>query len=179
MSTIYTIGHSANDFDEFCNTLKSFGVQKVIDVRSYPGSRHVPAFNKENLEVELPIRRIEYAHFRKLGGRRKSYCKDDYLLVDGWKNQSFKNYASYTLTKEYEEGISELLAAAEIQTICIMCAESVPWKCHRLLISNTLADRGIEVVHIMGKGVGIPHELNRFGAAPISKNGRIIYPKQQ
>ncbi len=89
---LYTVGHSTTDFEKFCGTLKSFHIQTLIDVRSYPGSRHVPVFNKENLESELPKRQIDYIHLKNLGGRRKSYCKDDYLLVEGWKNQAFKNY---------------------------------------------------------------------------------------
>lgn len=175
---LYTVGHSTTDFKKFCDILKSFRIEKLIDVRSYPGSRYVPDFNKENLEVELPKRQIDYTHFRNLGGRRKSCCKDDYSLVEGWKNQAFQNYASYTLTEEYEEGIKRLIDAAKLQTVCIMCAESVPWKCHRLIISNTLASKGIEVFHIVGENC-IPHELNRFGAKAVLKDGKVLYPKAE
>lgn len=174
---VYTIGHSTLDFDKFCDLLSLFGVQKLVDVRSYPGSRYVPTFNKETLGVALKNRNIDYVHFSKLGGRRKSNNKQDYTLVEGWQNESFRNYASYTLTQEYKDGIDELLEIGKNCVICLMCAESVPWKCHRSIISNTLVDRGVEVLHIMSDGNAIPHELNKYGATVAKKDGDIIYPK--
>jgi uncharacterized protein (DUF488 family) len=176
---IYTIGHSTADFDTFIENLHSFNVQILIDVRSLPGSRHVPHFNKENLEIELPKRNIEYLHFPKLGGRRKSYVKDDYSLVDGWENKSFRNYASYTQTLEYAGGISELIEIAKVKLACLMCAESVPWKCHRSIISNTLTNLGIKVFHIMDKEKAELHHLNKYGAHTLEKNGKLIYPKSE
>lgn len=173
---IYTIGHSTTDFEKFCNILKHFEIQKLIDVRSYPGSRYVPKFNKENLEIELPLRQIDYMHFSQLGGRRKSSAQFE-CFVGGWKNASFKNYAAYTLTDKYEEGIAELLKIAQNKTVCIMCAESVPWKCHRLLISNTLTIKGVEVFHIMDENQLLLHELNKYGAKSLNSNGKVIYPK--
>ncbi len=174
---IYTIGHSNITLEKFVQCLQSFDIQKLIDVRSHPGSRYVPCYNKENLMQTLPAMQIEYSHFPQLGGRRKSCNLEDYDLVEGWKNTSFKNYASYTLTREYEEGIHALIKEAKHHNICIMCAESVPWKCHRLLISNTLTLRGLEVFHIMDKGECILHSLNKYGAKAEDKKGKLIYPK--
>ncbi len=174
---IFTIGHSVTKFDDFYNILKAFKIDRLFDVRSHPGSRYVPQYNKEDLAIELKKHGIDYVHFRKLGGRRKSNNQVDYTLVDGWRNQSFRNYASYTLTEEYNEGIKELISEASKDTICIMCAESVPWRCHRLLISNTLSNLGIEVIHILDKEHVIIHQLNKYGANAVSKDGKIIYPK--
>lgn len=176
---IFTIGHSHLDFSLFVSVLKSFHIEKLIDVRSMPGSRHVPQFNQETLSFELEKEKIEYVHFPKLGGRRKGSCKDDDERVNGWKNHSFQNYASYTMTPEYEEGIEELLAEAKKKSVCIMCAESVPWRCHRLLISNTLVSKGVEVFHIMSKRQYLLHELNRYGAHAEIHDGKVIYPLQK
>lgn len=174
---IYTIGHSTLDIADFCNCLLDYKIQNLVDVRSYPGSRYVPNFNKENLIITLPNYNITYTHLPKLGGRRKSYSNDDHNNVNGWKNQSFKNYASYTLTKEYETGINELIEYAKKQIICIMCAESVPWKCHRSIISNTLVDKGIKVYHIINENQLIAHKINMYGAKAKKINGKLFYPK--
>lgn len=173
---IYTVGHSSLDISKFCKILKSFGIEKIIDVRSYPGSRYVPQFNKETLGDEFKKEGIEYEHFSKLGGRRKS-CSIDNTLIEGWKNESFRNYASYTLSDEYEEGINELIEEGKKKTVAIMCAESVPWKCHRLLISNNLTNKGVEVIHIMGEGQSEMHQMNKYGAKTEKREGKIIYPE--
>lgn len=174
---IYTIGHSTLEFGEFAAALQSFGVQKLIDVRSIPGSRYVPQFNREQLADLLAGEGIAYAHFPKLGGRRKGR-PGDFEAVSGWKNSSFRNYAAYTLTEDYEEGIAELLAEAQAQRVCIMCAESVPWRCHRLLVSNTLYQRGVKVTHIMGPGKAMAHEWNRYGARAVLRGSAVIYPAE-
>lgn len=174
---IFTIGHSTTDFEQFCDTLNYYGIEKLIDVRSHPGSRYVPHFNKEFLSIELKKLQFDYLHLTKLGGRRKSKYESDYTLVNGWRNQSFRNYASYTLTDEYSEGIQQLINEASTKVVCIMCAESVPWRCHRLIISNTLVNMGIEVIHIINKNQTTVHQLNKYGASVQYQNGKIIYPK--
>ncbi|NLA86754.1 MAG: DUF488 domain-containing protein, partial [Clostridiales bacterium] len=117
---IYTIGHSAHEISEFIAFLKSFKIQMLADVRSIPGSRYAPQYNEENLEKSLKESGIKYLRIPRLGGRRKSSRLEDYALVAGWKNKSFKNYAAYALTDEYEKGIAELLSLAEKNAVCIM-----------------------------------------------------------
>lgn len=173
---IFTIGHSSLDLDTFLGLLASFGVRALVDVRSMPGSRYVPQFNREALSLELPQKQIAYLHFPQLGGRRKSSREEDRRPVEGWKNSSFRNYASYTMTGEYEEGIDALIAEARDKPVCIMCAESVPWRCHRLLIANTLVSRGVDVVHIMGEGKSVSHALGLYGAPPEVDGKKVIYP---
>ena len=174
----YTIGHSTHSAEEFVSLLKAYDIESLVDVRSYPGSRHEPQFNQENMKKWLPEASIEYHHMTDLGGRRKKNQDIDYSLVDGWRNNSFKNYAAYTLTKEYKEGIDKLIRCNQKQQVCYMCSESVPWRCHRLLISNTLTQQGMAVDHIMSEKKTIHHEVGLFGAKPILKDGVLIYPKQ-
>lgn len=174
----YTIGHSTHSAEEFISLLKTYNIASLVDVRSYPGSRHEPQFNQDDMEKWLPEAGIEYHHMSNLGGRRKKNRDIDYSLVDGWRNSSFKNYAAYTLTKEYKEGIEKLIERNQKQQVCYMCSESVPWRCHRLLISNTLTQKGLEVEHIMSEKKTIHHEVGLFGAKPVLENGVLIYPKQ-
>lgn len=176
---IFTIGHSTRSIDEFIKLLKENEIKLLADVRSHPGSRHVPWFNKESLEIILKYNDIEYCHLNILGGRKKSYDNSHYSLVSGWKNASFLNYASYTLTPEYESGIQQLLSEAAHKKTAIMCAESVPWRCHRLLISNTLFARGVEVHHIMDPHSTITHALNKYGAPATIQNGKVLYPSSE
>lgn len=175
---IYTVGHSTHSQEEFVSILKAYDIEVLVDVRSYPGSKYVPQFNKENMEKWIPENSIEYIHMKELGGRRKGRKDLDELLINGWQNTAFRNYAGYTLTPEYEEGINRLISIGEKKRVCYMCSESVPWRCHRLLISNTLVLRGINVYHIMTESKTITHELGMYGAIPVIKGSRLIYPKQ-
>lgn len=176
---IYTIGHSTHSEEEFISILKSYEIEVLVDVRSYPGSKYVPQFNKENMEIWIPENDIEYIYMKELGGRRKGNKDLDQSLIDGWENVAFRNYAGYTLTPEYEDGIKELIHIGEKKITCYMCSESVPWRCHRLLISNTLVLREIDVYHIMSETKTITHELGMYGASPVVIEGtKIIYPKE-
>ena len=175
---IYTIGHSTHSQEEFIEILKAYDIELLVDVRSYPGSKHVPHFNKENMEMWMPDKSIEYIHMRELGGRRKAIKDIDESLVDGWNKQAFRNYASYSLTDEYEEAIDSLISLAEKKTVAYMCAESLPWRCHRLIISNNLLAKGIDVHHIMSKTKTILHELGKFGAEAIVEGSKVIYPSK-
>lgn len=174
---IYTIGHSTHTTDEFIALLKEYNINIVVDVRSYPGSNYVPQFNKENIEEWLPEHDIQYIHLKDLGGRRNKNKDIDPALVDGWRQSSFRNYASYTFTKDYEEGINKLLSLAKDKQLAYMCSEAVPWRCHRLIISNTLVAKGINVHHIINKNETISHELGKYGAEPIIQDSKVIYPK--
>ena len=175
---IYTLGHSTHSEEDFISILKAYGIEVLVDVRSYPGSKYVPQFNKENMEIWISENDIEYIYMKELGGRRKGDKDLDKSLIDGWENVAFRNYAGYTLTPEYKDGINKLIDLAENKRVCYMCAESVPWRCHRLLISNTLVLRGIKVYHIMTQTKIITHELGMYGATPVIVGEDLIYPKQ-
>lgn len=176
---IYTIGHSTHSEEEFLTLLNTFKIKKVIDVRSFPGSRYVPIFNKEVMEVWLKDHQIDYLHLSELGGLRKLDKNVNPILVDGWRNASFRNYAAYSLSKDYHDGIEELLRLSHKEQVVIMCSEAVPWRCHRLIISNTLVDQGIEVEHIMSNDKLIKHKLGMYGAKAIKKDNEITYPKEE
>ncbi|WP_313468342.1 DUF488 domain-containing protein [Carnobacterium sp.] len=175
----YTIGHSTHSSEEFSDLLKAYKIETLIDIRSYPGSKYMPQFDKENMEKWVPEQDIRYLHLPVLGGRRKKNREIDATLVDGWRNTSFRNYAAYSLTEEYEKGISELMAIGNEERVCYMCSESVPWRCHRLIVSNTLASKGLKVHHIMTEKKTIEHEIGMYGAKAVIEGTTIIYPKQQ
>ena len=130
------------------------------------------------MEMWIPENDIQYIHMKELGGRRKGIKDLDTSLIDGWENTAFRNYAGYTLTPEYEEGITELITLGRKKRICYMCSESVPWRCHRLIISNTLVLRGINVYHIMTESKTIIHKIGMYVAMPVIEDSRLIYPKQ-
>lgn len=177
MDKLFTIGHSTLGQDEFIKALKAHGIQQLIDIRSHPGSRYMPHFNRENMQVWLPKSGIEYLHMPNLGGRRRNIEGVAQKDIEGWKNISFRNYGAYTLTDEFSAALKELANAARKQTVCIMCAESVPWRCHRLLVSNSITQLGFEVYHILSADSAKLHELNRYGAKVVIDNDRVTYPK--
>jgi len=146
LATIYTIGHSTRELGDLISTLKAHGIKTLVDIRSFPMSRRLPHFNRENLEKELPQSSIEYVWLRKLGGRRKRQMENSPNVA--LRNESFRNYADYMLTPEFERGIKELLEAAERGPTAIMCAERVYFRCHRMLVSDYLTAHGHEVLHI-------------------------------
>lgn len=174
---IYTIGHSTHSQEEFIAILKSYKIETLVDIRSYPGSNYVPQFNKENMEKWIPENNIKYVYMKELGGRRKASKNIDESLINGWRQVAFRNYAGYTLTDEYQQGIEKLILLAEKEVLCYMCAESLPWRCHRLIVSNTLVSKGIDVYHIMSETKTIKHELGKYGANPVMENSRVIYPE--
>lgn len=176
----FTMGHSTHTEAEFIEILKHFEVDLLVDVRSLPGSNYVPQFNKENMEKWLPDSGIDYLYMPILGGRRNKNKNIDQALISGWRNASFRNYAGYTLTPEYQKGIDELKDLIKTHTLCIMCSEAVPWRCHRLIISNTLITQGIVVEHIMNEKKTIVHQFGNYGAKPeLRADGSIIYPEEK
>lgn len=175
---IYTIGHSTHTLEEFVSLLKHYGIELLVDVRSYPGSNYVPQFNKENMEEWLVENKIEYIHMKDLGGRRNKIKGMDMSLIDGWEKSAFRNYAGYSLTEEYDQAIEKLILLARKSRVCYMCSEAVPWRCHRLIISNTLVSKAINVYHIITESKTIVHELGKYGASPIIKDKKVIYPKK-
>ncbi len=166
---VWTIGHSTLPMDEFIARLRSFGIETLVDVRSFPGSRRYPHFNRENLRVSLTSAGIEYIHMAELGGRRK--MKPDSLNM-AWRNESFRGYADYMETEAFREGIDRLTELAQKQRTAIMCAEAVWWRCHRSLISDYLKVAGVTVTHILGVEKSEEHPFT--SAAQIVK-GKLSY----
>jgi uncharacterized protein (DUF488 family) len=156
---VLTVGHSTRPIEELIGLLKENGVTRLLDVRTVPRSRHNPQYNADALPEPLAATRIAYRHMPELGGLRKPK-KDS--VNQGWRNPSFRGYADYMQTPEFEAALGTLLSLEEQETVCIMCAEAVPWRCHRSLISDALAVRGREVRHIMGPGKIGAHQLTPF-----------------
>lgn len=145
--TIYTIGHSTNSQEVFIETLRSFGITALVDIRHFPRSRKNPQFNQENLAPALQQQGINYWHLEALGGRRKQQ-KDS--KNSRWNNASFRGYADYMETKDFEDGVTTLEAIALKQPTAYMCAELLWWRCHRSMVSDYLKAKGWKVLHIMG-----------------------------
>jgi len=152
---VYTIGHSTRKLDELISLLQEHGIQRLADIRRYPGSRRYPHFSRESLAVSLPQHGIEYVHVPALGGRRKPQPDSPNTA---WRNEQFRAYADYMSTSEFAEALDALLAS-DLRT-AIMCAEAVPWRCHRNLVADELARRGHEVIHILGPGSSQKHVMN-------------------
>ncbi len=170
---IYTIGHSTYAIDEFLEMLKAHGIEGVVDVRTIPKSRHNPQFNRDALENSFRASGIEYTHMAGLGGLR--HAKRD-SVNQGWRNASFRGFADYMQMDEFKESLMALIDLAGSRKTAIMCAESVPWRCHRSLIADALTVRGIAVMDIMSKTSVKPHTLTPWAEV---KGTTIIYPKPQ
>ena len=156
---IRTIGHSTRPVDALIEMLQAHGVQRLIDVRTIPKSRYNPQYNSEAIEQSLRQAGIAYAHIKALGGLRHPR-KDSPNAA--WRNQSFRGYADYMQTPEFQSALEDLIAAAAAEPVVIMCAEAVPWRCHRSLISDALTARGYPVEHIMSATKSDPHTLTSF-----------------
>ncbi len=168
--TIYTIGHSTRSIEELVELLRAHGVERVIDVRTIPRSRHNPQFNREALSRSLHNRRIAYRHVKALGGLR--HARRDSANM-GWRNTSFRGFADYMLTAEFEWALGRLIDLARERPAAIMCAEAVPWRCHRSLIADALTVRGVEVRHITSRNMAAVHELREMA---VVEGKRITYP---
>lgn len=167
---IYTVGHSTHPIEEFAELLRSHGVTQVVDVRTIARSRHNPQFGEEELRQSLPESGIAYTRLESLGGLRHT-TKDS---VNGaWKNASFRGYADYMQTDAFEAGLAELMAIGQGTPTAIMCAEAVPWRCHRSLIGDALLVRGIDVLDIMTTKSAKPHTLTGFAEVD---GTRVTYP---
>ena len=173
ISRLWTIGHSTRNIDDFISLLEENGIKLLADVRSLPGSKCHPQFNKEALAESLSAQGIRYEHFPELGGRRKP--KPD-SRNSAWRNASFRGYADHMDTEEFRKGVERLLALTrEAGPTPIMCAEALWWRCHRSLISDYLKSRGIEVRHILGANKTEPHP---FTSAARIVNGRLSYERE-
>lgn len=157
---VFTIGHSTREFDEVMEMLRQNGVTELVDVRSLPGSRKFPQWNREHIEVSMP-HDIRYQWDQNLGGRR--YTPVDVVSPNtGWRVKAFRDYADYMATEKFHSGLDELMDGATKRVPAIMCSEAVPWRCHRRLITDALLVRGIEVFNIMSATSTKPAELTEF-----------------
>ena len=168
--TVYTIGHSTRTIKEFIDILKHYGIEQVVDVRAIPRSRTNPQFNREELEQVLPGAGISYFYAKDLGGLRKPR-KDS--PNTGWRNDSFRGYADYMQTPEFSNAIQQLMELAKHKTTVIMCAEVLPWRCHRKLIADAMVVRGFNVIEIFDKDKSQPHRLTPFA---LVEDQNITYP---
>jgi uncharacterized protein (DUF488 family) len=166
---IWTLGHSTRSAEEFGRLLQIHQIRTLVDVRSFPGSRRYPQFNKSSLQEFLPTINVEYVHAPRLGGRRKPNAKSH---NSAWKNASFRAYADYMETAEFEEGIRDLIAIARKDSTAIMCAESLWWRCHRSLIADYLKAAGVSVVHILDEK---KTEMHPFTSAARIVDGELSY----
>lgn len=157
MAVLYTIGHSTRSLDELISALKAHGIETLVDIRAFPVSRRLPYFNRESLEAELPRHGIRYVWMKALGGYRKKTRVDSPHTA--LRNESFRNYADYTLTPEFEDAMGELITLAEKSPTAYMCAERVYFRCHRMIVSDWLVAHGHEVQHIDAEGPVRPHRL--------------------
>jgi len=168
--TVYTIGHSTHTIEEFIALLKEHGIEHLADVRSIPKSRHVPQFNSDVFGPALAQAGIGYTHLKALGGRRYSRKSS---INSGWRNASFRGYADYMGTPEFAEGLGELMRIAKAQRTAIMCAEAVPWRCHRSMIGDALLVRGWKVLDIVSAKAPAEHKVTPFLKLV---DGEITYP---
>ena len=170
VATLYTVGHSTRTLDELIETLQAHGIETLVDIRAFPMSRRLPYFNRESLEKGLPAAGIRYVWMKALGGYRKN-IRDDSPNV-ALRNQSFRNYADYMLSPEFEKAMAELISLAETSRTAYMCAERVYFRCHRMLISDWLLAHGHEVLHIDATG---PVKNHKLTAEARMIDGELIY----
>lgn len=168
--TVFTIGHSNRSLEAFLDLLRAFAIELVADIRHYPGSRAHPHFGKAALAASLHEAGIGYRHFEALGGRRRSLPDSSNT---GWQVEAFRGYADYALTPAFAQALDELLAVVRTKRTAILCAEAVPWRCHRRIVTDYLLARGVEVVHILGPGRGDEATLTPF--AEVLDDGTIRY----
>ena len=157
MALLYTVGHSTRSLEGLVETLQAQAIETLVDIRAFPMSRRLPQFNRESLQETLPRVGIRYIWMKALGGYRKKIREESPHVA--LRNQSFRNYADYMLTTEFESAMAELIVLAERSRTAYMCAERVYFRCHRMLVSDWLLAHGHEVMHIDGTGPAKPHHL--------------------
>jgi uncharacterized protein (DUF488 family) len=167
---LYTVGHSTRTLEDFVDLLAQHGVRAVGDVRRFPGSRKYPHFNVDALARSLPAVGIRYVPLPALGGRRRAAADSPNT---GWRNEGFRGYADHMQTAEFAAGLDELVAVAGELPTAIMCAEAVPWRCHRSLIADAMLVRGWDVLDLTGPRAAKPHRLTPFARVD---GTRIVYP---
>jgi uncharacterized protein (DUF488 family) len=171
--SVFTIGHSTRPIDEFIELLRANGVKLLIDIRTIPKSRHNPQFNSGALAKSLGAARIQYLHMEELGGLR--HAKPDSINL-GWRNASFRGYADYMQTPEFEAALGNAIKLTEKKPTALMCAEAVPWRCHRSLVADALLARRIRVLEIVSSAEPKEHKLTPFAHV---RGTKITYPSDQ
>jgi uncharacterized protein (DUF488 family) len=172
VETIFTIGHSTHPIEEFVRWLQAHGVDGIVDVRTIARSRHNPQFNEQELAASLAANGIRYQRMRELGGLRHSSADS----VNGaWRNASFRGYADYMQTDAFSAAVDQLVGLGRTGSWAIMCAEAVPWRCHRSMVGDALVVRGVAVFDIMSESTATPHTLTRFARVD---GTRITYPAE-
>lgn len=169
---IQTIGHSTRSLEEFIHLLKTFSISKVVDIRTIPRSRTNPQFNRETLPGELEKRQVNYQHLAGLGGLRHSSADSPNT---GWRNSSFRGFADYMQTPGFECNLEELIKISNSERVVLMCAEAVPWRCHRTLIADALIVRKLQVEHILSSTHRYPHKVTPWAQV---KGLKITYPPE-
>ena len=169
-NTIFTIGHSTHPIEEFIGILKAYDIKTLVDIRTIPRSRHNPQFSQEYLAQALESSGIVYRYMKDLGGLR--HTKKDSPNM-GWRNASFRGYADYMQTLEFQHAVKELITLGKASGTAIMCAEAVPWRCHRSLVGDALLVRHMHVQDIMSEHKSSPHKLTKFAQV---KGKKILYP---
>jgi uncharacterized protein (DUF488 family) len=170
MAAILTVGHSTHPIEGFLMILAAHGVEQLCDIRTIPKSRHNPQFGREELAASCAHAHIAYVHLAGLGGLR--HARKDSINT-AWQNASFRGYADYMETPEFERSLDELIALAAERRTAVMCAEAVPWRCHRSLIADALMARGIAVEHIISAKSRKPHSYTPYARI---ENERVTYP---
>ena len=170
MASLWTIGHSTRSLEAFVELLRGHGIQRLVDVRRFPRSRRHPHFNTDALAEALPAAGLAYRHLPGLGGFRRARADSRNA---GWRNASFRGYADYMQTDAFAAELATLLEEARAGRTAYMCAEAVPWRCHRSLISDALVARGVEVRHILGPA---PAELHALMAGARVEGTHVVYP---
>ena len=170
MNPIFTIGHSTRTIEEFLGLLEEHQIDTLVDIRRFPGSRRYPHFGTDELPKHLAENAIQYLHEEALGGRRKPRPDSPNNV---WRNAQFRAYADHMDEPEFRDALQRLIERAHEHRQVVMCAEAVPWRCHRQLLADALVACGVEVFHIIGPGAAKPHTLNP--AAQVLPNHHLIY----
>jgi len=171
--TVFTVGHSTLPIERFIALLQAYGIRRLVDIRTVPRSRHNPQFNGDELADALVAQTIEYVLLPELGGLRRAR-KDS--PNSGWRNTSFRGYADHMQSEAFAHGLDELIGMSRQQRVAIMCAEAVPWRCHRSLVADALCVRGIDVIEILSETNYRPHALTPFAKVD---GTAITYPPEQ
>ncbi len=168
---LYTIGHSTRTIKEFLSLLEAHGIKKMIDIRTIPKSRHNPQYNEADLRASLKQAHIRYAHVKKLGGLRHTHADSK---NDAWLNASFRGYADYMQTDDFQKGLQRLEKDAGKQPVAIMCAEGNPWRCHRSMVADAMTVAGWRVLEIQSRKSTKLHKRTAFLRV---RKGKLTYPK--
>lgn len=170
---IFTLGHSTLPIERFIALLRTYGIKRLVDIRTIPRSQHNPQFNEDALASSLAAEHIDYAHLPALGGLR--HARKDSPNA-GWRNRSFRGYADYMQTETFQDALETLIQMSHQKRVAIMCAETLPWRCHRSLVADALVVRGIPVVEILSESSYRMHTLTPFAQVDGSQ---ITYPTEQ